>query len=41
MRIKKCLLDLAGEVIDELENGFNRETERKVRLQGDKKGMGR
>ena len=39
MGIKKGLLHLGGEVTDGLESGFNRETERKDRRQGDEKGM--
>lgn len=41
MRIKKGPLDLAREVIDKLVNSFNKKIERKIRLQGNEKGMGR
>ena len=40
MNENQGLLHLAGEVTDELENGFKREAEWKVRWQGDEKGVG-
>lgn len=41
MRSKEGPLDVARQVIDKLVKSFSKEVERKVRLQGNEKGMGR